>query len=102
MTSQLYIVTPSTQRPQENTRGRRSEGEREEKKYNAPAGVVLKSSLDTAKHVRTYIYSIAISEVLHEHYSAHAIRVLCGISGHRALPDSWLYRDVMDAFDLNA
>ena len=28
-------------------------------------------------------------------------RVPWGISGHRALPDSRLYRDVMDAFDLN-
>ena len=28
-------------------------------------------------------------------------RVPWGISGHQALPDSRLYRDVMDAFDLN-
>ena len=33
--------------------------------------------------------------------SMNIVRVPWGISGHRALPDSRLYRDVMDALDLN-
>ena len=41
-------------------------------------------------------FTLKCSPLSHNMYR----RVPRGISGHRALPDSRLYRDVMDAFDL--
>ena len=43
---------------------------------------------------------VPTADSLEHRYSISMLRVPWGISGHRALPDSRLYRDVMDAFDL--